>query len=672
MTNDEFGTGNCEPKCRIFSSELKGSFAKFIECTKRAPANATVILHEEVTNRIRRIPLIFQLVDRGYNFYSLATGRRTPPRFPSLPGFDLKPNQHAITRLFSHGRAFLITPSFVISDPIKFYDFIQWFSVWCQNPRYLIAASTDFLHWLQSLCMEKGRELMRHQAGTLRGAALDRLLSTCGLSRDRTDALVKAWILLKRIMNDYGDGATYGDEAAYTGMQRVIWAPREINPNDEQSLVNWFFWWSTISLDRHRRFYVLGSNAKYQRRAYRTVRVPNYDPEQTLDPEKLNERNRLKGEAEEHEILAYWDAQFVEPTLDGTAQSDSHQNANVATNTAPASGFPTKLFKSDRAIELGNWLKELDRDTKSLWVTPFWQPVSWEDVKMADHFGDPFCEYANFNHWLSSCKEFSSRLNTWAGLFYTPDGDWDHTKPASTYTRHPWIAVVRPVNPHRKLPEGYGPMELFLWDPAVDKPANLSDIQIRLVDFVQREAARLVSPRYYLEKVWCSNKLGNFVSPQDHPLDIACLHLKEMIHDTRRWLPPLEQILPTRGWSRLRLPYVAQRKSGGVEHEPAVPQAKGHQQPFPKHSSDEGEPPAMVWLPPRGTSQRFECYNDLYEAAYRHRVKNAWCREFPFTYRPTTEWYDQQKREGRGCSHVCVDAGDRILEGLPKGDKKSK
>ncbi|RYP57858.1 hypothetical protein DL769_009235 [Monosporascus sp. CRB-8-3] len=662
---------SCQPTCRIFTSEIKGSFAKFLQLTTNTAG--TVIFHEDVTTRIRRIPYVWEMIERGksYTFWNLATGRRTPPRYPSRLDFDLKPGQHCMTRLFPSGRAFLITPSFVISDPKRFYDFMHWFSGFCHNARYLIAISADFPSWLHDLCMEKSQEMRmfykEHEGEPLFGEFVQQY----GLTKDRLDALARAWQILRKIMADFGD------EEAHIDVRRVMWAPREINPNDEQSLVNWFFWWSTMFLDRHRRFYVLGSNAKYKDRAYRTVRVPNYAPDQILNLHEIQEKNRAKKEAEEEQMLAFWEGQIEEQNPGATADTDSHSSkadnrtTESSTNVSPIGGraslnsqngrsFPSKLFKSDRADELHTWLRNINNELYATWSTPFWEPVSWQDIPMADHFGDHRCDYANFTHWLSRCAKFRRVKNTWAGLFYTPGGDWDPTKPASNYKRHPWIAVLRPVNPHFKE-EGWAATELLIWDLSVEREEDLSDMQIRLINFVRREVSK-VAPEYFLHRVWFNNRKHSDVSGYDHPLDITCLQLRAMLGEAKIWLPPFDGVLRTRGWTELPLSYVADKLR--QDENPIHP--GGHQQPFPTHYSDEAEPVAYVWLPPRGTTKQFRCYNNLYEAAYQNRVKDNTCREFRYSYRPTLEWYEEQKKEGRHCTHVCVDAADRIMAKLPR------
>ncbi|RYO86516.1 hypothetical protein DL766_003039 [Monosporascus sp. MC13-8B] len=662
---------SCQPTCRIFTSEIKGSFAKFLQHTTNTAG--TVIFHEEVTTRIRRVPYVWEMIDRGksYTFWNLATGRRTPPRYPSRVDFDLKPGQHCMTRLFPSGRAFLITPSFVISDPKRFYDFMHWFSGFCHNARYLIAIAADFPSWLHDLCMEKSQEMTRfykeHEDEPLFGEFVQKY----GLTKDRLDALARAWQILRKIMTDFGD------EEAHIDVRRVMWAPREINPNDEQSLVNWFFWWSTVFLDRHRRFYVLGSNAKYKDRAYRTVRVPNYAPDQILNLNELQEKNRAKKETEEAQILAFWEGQAEEQNPGAMADTDSHSSkadnrtTEASTNVSPIGGrasltsqngrgFLSRLFNSDRADELQTWLRNLNKEMYTTWSTPFWQPVSWRDIPMADHFGDHRCDYANFTHWLSRCAKFRRVKNTWAGLFYTPDGDWDPAKPASSYKRHPWIAALRPVNPHFNE-EGWAATELLIWDLSVGREADLSGMQIRLINFVRGEISK-VAPEYFLHRVWFSNRRHSDVSGYDHPLDITCVQLRAMLGEARIWLPPFDGVLRARGWTELPLSYVSDKLK---EDENPI-DSGGHQQPFPTHFSDEAEPVTYVWLPPRGTTKQFRCYNDLYEAAYQNRVKDSTCREFRYSYRPTLEWYEEQKKEGRHCTHVCVDAADRIMAKLPR------
>ncbi|RYP68002.1 hypothetical protein DL771_006925 [Monosporascus sp. 5C6A] len=534
-----------------------------------------------------------------------------------------------------------------------------------------LPVSADFPSWLHDLCMEKSQEMTRFYKEHEGEPHFGEFVQRHGLTKERLDALARAWQILRKIMSDFGD------EEAHIDVRRVMWAPREINPNDEQSLVNWFFWWSTVSLDRHRRFYVLGSNAKLKDRAYRTVRVPNYAPDQILNLNELQEKNRAKKEAEEEQMLAFWEGQTEEQNPGAMPDTDSHNSkadnrtTEFCTNASPIGGrasltsqngrgFPSKLFKSDRADELQTWLRNLNQELYTTWSTPFWQPVSWQDIPMADHFGDHRCDYANFTHWLSRCAKFRRAKNTWAGLFYTPGGDWDPTKPASSYKRHPWVAVLRPVNPHFNE-EGWAATELLIWDLSVERETDLSDMQIGLVNFVRREISK-VAPEYFLHRVWFSNRKHSDVSDYDHPLDITCVQLRAMLSEAKFWLPPFDGVLRTRGWTEVPSSYVADKL--GQDENPIGP--GGHQQPFPTHYSDKTEPVAYVWLPPRGTTKQFRCYNDLYEAAYQNRVKDSTCREFRYSYRPTLEWYEEQKKEGRHCTHICVDAADRIMAKLPR------
>ncbi len=222
-------------------------------------------------------------------------------------------------------------------------------------------------------------------------------------------------------------------------------------------------------------------------------------------------------------------------------------------------------------------------------------------------------------------------------------------------------------------------------------------MQIRLIEFVRTEAPRVVCADYHLEKVWYSNQTDVATDPQDHPLDVTCQHLTAMLQSVKYWLPPFEGVLLTRGWSPLPLSYVARRirtRQDGTDDDDDDDDAGagagagpgGHRRPFPRHPGDAEEPPAFVWLPPRGVAAtggtaaaaaaaaagRFRCYNDLYEAAYRSRAKDEACREFRHSYRPTLQWYEEQRREGRHCTHVCVDAGDRIVDRLPRTKSGSK
>lgn len=97
---------------------------------------------------------------------------------------------------------------------------------------------------------------------------------------------MRAWELVCDIVHaSKGDG--YDLEEAPEEIRKAVWASGCIDPNDEQSLVNWFGWWSTTRLTSYRRFYVIGFRARGNAKARKTVRIPNYATHVTGDKQQM-------------------------------------------------------------------------------------------------------------------------------------------------------------------------------------------------------------------------------------------------------------------------------------------------------------------------------------------------------------------------------------------------
>ncbi|KAI1076510.1 hypothetical protein F5B20DRAFT_555393 [Whalleya microplaca] len=677
----KFWLRSYQPDCRIFSHEYEESWARFHEAVRVGKAG-TVIFHENVTCSIRKIPRIFQMVDnkRCYTFWDLATGQFNPPRFPSDMTTGIEPGTLQLTRLFPHGRAFLITPSFALSEPERLCQFLEWFKSYCCNPNYLIVAGSDFLSYLKAVTLEKEEEydsICRSHRGS--NSELDRLLDEFGLSRDELEARFRAWQILNEIIKEFGDEDTSED------IRKVQWITHFIDPNDEQSLVNWFCWWSTTKLDRYRKFTVLGSSARRRQAAYRIIEIPAYTDLTVNDPDLALAREIKERKAREAALEAADANEFG----DDVSATPTDTNAGVSTDasTTPTSQvtheFRSAIFKSDRADDLRGWIDEFIRSRGASWARLHTQPVSWPNVSMADHFGDLRCAYDTYKNWLGHAPVFTKGVNTWYGLFYTIDKDWNSNTPPGTYGRHPWIAVFRPHSPHVHR---YARMELFIWDVAASerrrvwgRSRHLLDMQCRLVNLL-REEVPLKCQGYYLDAVYVSSRTELKYTSSDNPLDITSRRIREMMDDGQYWLPPFEKMLYSRGWDLVEwsncqeaAPGASSSSSSGAD--PRLQQSSSSSSssvpgraPFPKHHSDDGKPLRSIFHAPAPKPEmegvRSKCANDLYEAAYGARLKDEAVQTVRYQYKPTLEWYHDLKNEGRDASHVSVDSADKVLNKL--------
>ncbi|KAI1766893.1 hypothetical protein GGR53DRAFT_183319 [Hypoxylon sp. FL1150] len=683
---------SCQPNCRIFSAEIKDSYIKFHE-TVRAGAAGTFILHEDMSASVRAIPLLSHMNDnRGcYTFWNLGTGRYNPPRFPSDIDATIEPGSLQMIRLFPHGRAFLITPSLALSDPVKLCHFLEWFRAYCFNPHYIMMACADFPDYLKAITLEKATEHEEMCLSHKDDPKLETLLAELGLSRADLEARFKAWQILVDIIKQKGD-----EEASYA-IRKVNWITDCIDPNDEQSLVNWFCWWATTKCDRYRKFSVLGSSNSRSRAAYRTIEVPAYTAETVGDPDVAWEREYESRRARE----AREAKEAKEAAKDEVDHDVSKKSRSTSSSHAPAT--PVSRSAPNLHIIPGSSLRVRIRDLYGLindrtirinpWVRLHANPVAWLDVPMADHFEDSRFEYDTFKNWLGAFPPCNRGVNTWFGLFYTIDKEWDLFVPPKTYGRHPWIAVIRPRNPHFPATK-YAEIELFIWDISAEKRAEsqgpsslLLDMQRRLISRVREEIAEK-DDRFFLYKVYVNSRIDpNLQTTGESPMDTTFKTMEAMLCDGKKWLPVFENFLPKSGWMKVDdsewergMPAVAvPRPSTSTQQQrekQPQQQQKKHQQggiPFPRHPSDETKTQRSIWHPPRPRAKlddKSRCGNDLYKAAFRARMTDFSCRVMRYQYRSTTDWYHDMKREGRTTSLVYVETADKIMASLPPLQKK--
>lgn len=591
---------------------------------------------------------------RYYTFWNLATGQCNPPKFPSDSYASIEPGTLQLTRMFPQGRAFLITPSLALSDPVRLHKFLDWYKSYCYNPHYIIVACADFPNYLKEVTLEKEKERREMCLAYKDSTRLEVSLADSGLTEGDLEARFKCWQTLKEITDSLGDEETTEE------IRKVQWITDFIDPNDEQSLVNWFCWWSTQKCDQYRKFTVLGSSNSRIRAAYRHIEIPAYTKETVSDPDialAREERQRREREARE--------AGEVTKDIKG-----SGQGAPPTPVFRPQPRFQSEIFKSDRPGHIRHWITSLFNEPRiESWLRVHAKAVSWLNVSMADHFDDPRCEFDTFKNWFGRTPPFTRGVNTWYGLFYTIDKDWDPQAPASIYGRHPWIAIFRPINPH--FWGKYAAMELFIWDLSANarqlshgNSSVLLDMQRRLVNLV-REETHLRNPKFTLQEVYIGSKTDVEYGPGDNPLEITYKKLREMVINGSKWLPPFENLLRDQGWNSI--PKSEWERGMAVENpnpSPVTQQQQG--KPTPTHSNDKNKVQRSIWHAPRPKTKGGEskCVNHLYEAAVKARMSNESADTMRYQYRSTPDWYHDMKVEGRDSSHVNVDSTDKILSVL--------
>ncbi|ORY64232.1 uncharacterized protein BCR38DRAFT_210006 [Pseudomassariella vexata] len=646
----------CQPNCRIYTNEKDGNWRRFLDSTNAG----AVILHEPATKNIRKIPRLWEAVKNGaHNFWNLSSSSLDPIRGANAIGDSpdsrvavTLPAQLKLSIIFPRGRAFLITPSFAISEPARLCMFLDWFRHKMKSAQCVLVACADFPSYLHTLALEKAYERDEFIRENSTDLMVELLASEKGLGETDVYDRVQAWKSLRALMDATHHG--FGLDETSEGIRKTVWADDLIDPNDEQSLVNWYAWWSTTRLDCYRKFYVIGSSPSGIKKAHRTARIPNYTPDTINDPdaalayltESQEASNAAPGPASVQ--VAVVDAQYV---------------------------FKSRILRNDNARDFKEILTELDKKCYGSFFRLFRDPIAWYNTEMMDHFQDKDMRshFKTFRDWFAFPTRFHQKFNTFIGLFYTIETDWSGENDDRHSPRHPWLAIYRPVNAHKLYP-GYAAMELLIWDCAAkdrfpDQPTieHLLPMQKRVIDFVREEAPKRF-PDYHLERIW----VGGFNVPVDaeFPVDVTVMSLEEMMGNARRWLPPMEDRLQRAGWKKL-IEGPAHQVPGRANDffiTAPLPFPTGSRETagFPKCASDTLEPGRVIFHAPRGDqSGRSACTNSLHDAARMERLKDPNCMTFKYEYKEhTLAWYHDLRKEGRAYSHIHVDMWDRVFEDI--------
>lgn len=663
----------CNPHCKIYTSFDAGSWAAFLE--RSNSQCGVVVIHEMAIDFVRRFSSVAEILqtDNNYNFWRFSATKglqqsqfsESSPRRSSLDVFS---------RIFPMGKAILVTPSFLVCEPQKTLQLFEWFfgnqTMYSSNKLVTAFNIVDYLRDLASEANQRQAWLKQRQGTHMSELEAADERNALGLSDQDLIARAKAWV-----MADEWLSVSMERNGVFSEQNHVIFAERCIDPNDEQSLVNWFGWWSLEKVDQYRKFYVLGSSptAKQARqtavgplsRAFRSFPVPIYDQSVVNDPNEAL-RDVLKKDNG--------------PAGDAPTSNDGVQIAQV-----PTAPFQSQKFaNNDRNIRF--FLSEIDRPGQ---VRVYRYPVSWLDYNMADHFDDPKMEFATLKQWLAWphpwLGDTHQTFSTYIALFYTIQEDWDPSKfPRGVKPkRHPWLVVYRPWEPHLKRDKyKHGKMELIFWDVrAGHELENNHSLQLSDLNWMQRETVKFVqahgaekNPGSRVDRVW----LGGFRSHQQElqstlPADMTTEFLAGLSDLTQlKWMvPSSDGFMRQNGWREVAL----SETPTGPRAAPANTDPPSRDGTEDQGSNDRNEETRIIFQPPRGSAvvgppHSSRCTNDLFEQARLARLRNSKATSISFTFKPTMEWYANLVAEGRQYEHIYVDSWEKVFEQLRVGHQR--
>ena len=699
----------CNPDCRIYTSDRPGSWEAFRAESTGQGVSSVVIVHESLAWSIRRFPKLYSyLLTYRDEYWVFSEPMRAQLLYPSMTNVVAAPGDCRFTRIFPHRTAILLTPSFLVSEPERAHELLNWFlGKWAKGFDYRLVTAYNVYEYMHELAVEKSkaRNELRND-GNLKSTEVAFAENLRGLSTEEcTAAFLGATLASELHYVRERRGGLYGAEEDNSSL---IYADPSIDPNDEQSLVNWFGWWSTLRVDQFRKFHVVGSSPTIgfqgSKRGERFIQIPKYTPVTLNDPDAVLEVFQKK-----EEIIG---SPSMETTIEAKPEVPQ-QTSQPDRQSQPPWAFKSNLINGENIQQMVDVLERLNnsfKDQKKPW-TLYKFPVSWLDFDMADYFGDGYNSLCRrIVEWFAFPWSFvdQSRIpwgwNTFVGFFYTITEDWDPKKPPGSRTprRHPWIAIYRPVRPHLR-PFNSG-TELLIWDCAArDKfprpdqqptESGLLDMQRRLIQYI-RENDHNKNPGLPLERVW----LGGFdplppESETPYPFDATMEYLRLALNDVRYYLPAPDGAMTQRGFRRVRLAsdehgsggHNSNRRAGGIERRsfadseaddvPMDLDSPGSDDDYTPpdadvEGSEDQENTRIIFHPPRGTKmqpgQRSRCANRLHEEARLARAHDKRATVMRYQFVPTLEWYALQQAEGRSYEHINVDSWERIFNYLHIG-----
>ncbi|KAJ4306851.1 hypothetical protein N0V88_000222 [Collariella sp. IMI 366227] len=693
---------SCNPQCQIFTSQHAGGWDAFRARVEAIPG--VVIIHETLMWTLRRFPgLSKDLITRNDEYWCISEPVHGLPLYPSMSiaEYPVPPGNMQLTRLFPYRTAILLTPSFLVSEPRRALEFFKWFSKWVGNYHYRLVTAHNIHEYLLELAEERdqaGKDL-RNYPGDIE-PELD--AERNGLTEEdrKCRYIVASMAADMHLSRELTAGAFAHEE----DNSSLVYADPFIDPNDEQSLVNWFGWWTTLRADQFRKFHVIGSSQSIKfpgsRRGERRVRIPKYTDVTLNNPdavlEVLQERNDQA------------DATEIKETGKDLAQ-EPIQEERVSLSDGPWA-FRSDLIRTEDRNLFAQYLHSINPpEGKSLYKL-YMFPVSWKDLDMAEHFDDFQAKFHRIQDWFKFALPFGS-LNTYAGFFYTitEEYDSDSPPPKKPLQRHPWFVIYRPVNPHRRP---FGRCEVIIWDPAAKmRYANKKAIAEKDLTFMQRQVIQHIREHgeeknhgTWLDQAWIAGWDWPADCDSPNPIDVTLLFLRKVLKNLRDYLPAPEAIMQSKGYRRIALDnsgdaqyankvtespttmsgkfdsplFVSQENNTPMDLDslpkppkttttttiittsPALTTASlstdNHDLSSPppqtpaSSSTRPGATPIFTDVLNWGLPFRSECVNHLHEEARLAKARADPARGEPkdmvYRYMPTLEWYREQKAEG--------------------------
>ena len=613
------------PNCIIYQADHEGHWHRFLAALQSEEQRAAgcFILHESQVWNLRHFEKFAEALHVSAStcsFWYLSDGLTQYTMFPSMHPIveRLDICRPRLTGILNGGYAVLVTPSFLVTRPRQAYQFMKWVAKkQGRNFKVVVSAGiSDFLESLAKYKYDKRAELLRSTTESTRPPGMEEAVHA--LTKEHCEAWLKLFGMTRMFLEDSNPSNILEDFEQAEEHFRLVVADESIHPNDEQSLVNWFGAWATTNLDHFRRFFVLGSTFDTASSCY--VEVPRYRRDVVGSPEAL----------------------VIAPN---PYEADIKPSNAVRPNGLNMRTVLTDVWGRNRGLHHRVVFSKI--------------PVSYfgsNYLEMSELFQDLRMNYFHpVKEWWARLKPFDRRRTdtrcSYAGFFYTITGEFHPAQPHGPHMprRHPWLAILRLINNSSQSVN----CELIIVDLAFEKKfagrgeiyeAELMPAQRWLISFIKGNIGNKM-PGSALKKVWLAGHVHSKFHPAGH-VDGTVELWEAIMKDHEAFLPESAEGL--RAARFLLMSHGDARSDFEFSQEDAEIMGMG------PGAQQEGK--YAVFHPPTGNGRfaKSRCTNALFRAAVEARRKDASCQGFVYSYRPTFEWYQAQKLEGRGLEHLTM------------------
>ncbi|KAH7413437.1 hypothetical protein BKA64DRAFT_354531 [Cadophora sp. MPI-SDFR-AT-0126] len=253
------------PESQIFDSLSEGSWDFYV---KNMDGYGVILIHESIASSLHQLPFLSRILKHaGIVIWNVSDSVSLYPLFPSTL---LAPDPHVgrlrFTRLFPHGCAFLLTPSFIVAEPERSHEILNWFL----NKKFVnttagtwkLVCCHDFRGYILDLANSKAREKEEFEQEHKDKPAKDSMLYQKKLDFRHCEIRYKIYkLLLTWQLKNARDDSDSDSDCNNNNENPLVQAPKSIDQDDEEGLINWFAGWAMLKLDTYRKFPVIGTNS---------------------------------------------------------------------------------------------------------------------------------------------------------------------------------------------------------------------------------------------------------------------------------------------------------------------------------------------------------------------------------------------------------------------------